>query len=120
MSLVAEEEGEIVGHVAISPVSISDGASGWYGLGPISVSPELQRQGVGSRLMKEVLLRLKGMGASGCVLVGDPAFYSRFGFKPEPTLVLPDIPPEYFQAMSFVQPLPQGIVKFNDAFSAKE
>jgi len=119
MSLVAEEDGGIVGHVALSPVSISDGATGWFGLGPISVTPSRQRQGTGSRLMNEVLQRLKEMGASGCVLVGDPAFYSRFGFKPEAGLVLPEVPPEYFQALSFGQALPQGIVEFHQAFAAQ-
>ncbi|MDR2450278.1 MAG: N-acetyltransferase [Candidatus Accumulibacter sp.] len=119
MSLVAEEDGVILGHVAISPVSISDGASSWYSLGPISVIPEHQRQGIGSKLMFEVLQRLKEKGASGCVLVGDPAYYARFGFSQEKRLVFPDVPSEYFQAISFSPPLPQGVVKFHEAFGAK-
>lgn len=119
LSLVAEADGVIVGHVAISPVEISDGATDWYGLGPISVSPECQRQGIGSRLMVEVLQRLKEMGAAGCVLVGDPAFYARFGFKPETKLVVPEVPSEYFQSISFVQPSPHGTVTFHEAFRAK-
>lgn len=119
LSLVAEDDGVIVGHVAISPVAISDGAPDWYGLGPISVAPECQRRGIGSRLMVDVLQRLKEMGACGCVLVGDPAFYTRFGFKPGNNLVYPEVPLEYFQAISFGQSAPQGIVKFHEAFSAK-
>lgn len=55
LSLVAEEGGEVVGHVALSPVSISDGSTGWYGLGPISVEPALQRRGIGSLLMRAAL-----------------------------------------------------------------
>ena len=57
VSLVAETQGKIVGHIAFSPVSISDGTTDWYGLGPISVIPEYQRKGIGSELMKEGLIK---------------------------------------------------------------
>ncbi len=119
ISFVAEEAGEVVGHVAVSPVSISDGSAGWYGLGPISVRPELQRKGIGSLLMQAALRLLRERGAAGCVLVGDPLYYSRFGFKPESVLVLPDVPPEYFQALPFDPSLPRGVVTFHEAFSAR-
>lgn len=119
LSLVAEQCGEIVGHVALSPVSISDGSPGWFGLGPISVKPELQGKGIGSLLMQAALRLLRERGAAGCVLVGDPSYYSRFGFKPEPSLVLPDVPPEYFQALAFRSCLPRGVVTFHEAFSAR-
>lgn len=116
VSLVAEQDGEIVGHVAVSPVSISDGSTGWYGLGPISVKPELQKKGIGSLLMEAVLRRLREQGAAGCLLVGDPLYYSRFGFKPESSLTLPNVPPEYFQALPFGASLPRGVVTFHEAF----
>lgn len=119
ISLVAELAGEIVGHIALSPVSISDGSTGWYGLGPISVRPELQRMGIGSFLMRTALQMLRERGAAGCLLVGDPAYYSRFGFRPEPGLVLPDVPPEYFQALAFGPLLPRGVVTFHEAFTAR-
>lgn len=119
ISLVAEADGEVVGHVALSPVRISDGSPGWYGLGPISVKPELQRQGIGSRLMRAVIELLRERGAAGCVLVGDPAYYSRFNFKPEPGLVLPDVPAEYFQAISLGGSMPRGVVTFHEAFMAR-
>lgn len=119
ISLVAEQGEEVVGHVALSPVSISDGSTGWYGLGPISVKPELQGKGVGSLLMQAALRLLRERAAAGCVLVGDPSYYSRFGFKPEPSLVLPDVPPEYFQALLFAPSLPRGVVSFNEAFRAR-
>jgi putative acetyltransferase len=99
VSLVANADGAVVGHVAISPVSISDGASGWYGLGPISVAPEYQRGGIGSRLMREALRALREHGASGCVVLGEPEYYGRFGFRVDLSLSLPGVPPEYFQAM---------------------
>lgn len=119
ISLVAEEAGEVTGHVAISPVSVSDGSAGWYGLGPISVRPELQGRGIGSLLMQAALRLLRERGAAGCVLLGDPAYYSRFGFKPEAGLVLPDVPQEYFQALPFGESLPHGVVTYHEAFSAR-
>ena len=119
VSLVAEANGQIVGHVAISPVSISDGSQGWYGLGPISVAPEHQGIGIGSQLMKEALATLRELGASGCVLVGEPKYYKRFGFKAEPNLVLPDVLPEYFQAISFGAQIPSGVVSFHESFNVQ-
>lgn len=117
VSLVAEQDGSIIGHVAVSPVSIFDRASGWFGIGPISVTPKRQGRGIGSQLMRETLARLSEQGASGCVVLGDPSYYQRFGFKPEATLVLPGVPPEYFMAMSFGQALPVGTVTYHPAFS---
>ena len=120
ISLVADAEGTVIGHVAVSPVSISDGASGWFGLGPISVLPEHQGRGVGSRLMQEALHNLREQGAAGCVLLGEPGYYSRFGFRADPNLILPDVPPEYFQAISLGSSRPQGTVSYHEAFNARE
>jgi putative acetyltransferase len=119
LSLVADANGTIVGHVAVSPVSISDGAAGWFGLGPISVTPEQQGHGVGSRLMREALRILREQGAAGCVLLGEPGFYGRFGFRADPTLILADVPAEYFQAISFDSSRPRGVVVYHAAFNAK-
>lgn len=118
LSLVAERDGVVVGHVALSPVTISDGTPGWYGLGPISVLPALQGQGVGSALMHAALDGLRARGAAGCLLVGDPAYYTRFGFRPVSGLVYPGIPPEYFMALAFGAAIPQGTVSFHAAFEA--
>lgn len=84
ISIVAEHESRIVGHVAVSPVFISDGATHWYGLGPISVLPEFQNQGIGSRLMEAALRRLWELSAQGCVLVGEPRYYSASVFTRTP------------------------------------
>ncbi|MBL9161246.1 MAG: N-acetyltransferase [Planctomycetaceae bacterium] len=120
VSLVAEAEGAVVGHVAVSPVTISDGTPNCYGLGPISVSPVWQGRGVGSALMRAALDALRQMGAAGCVVLGEPAFYGRFGFKAEPGLVLADILPEYFQAIhSGGANLPRGAVSYHAAFNAQ-
>jgi len=118
ISLVAEVDGTIVGHVAISPVAISDGAAGWFGLGPISVIPQYQRRGVGSQLVREALGVLHDTGASGCVVLGEPEYYGRFGFRAVPDLVLPGVHAEYFQALSFGSTRPNGIVTYHEAFKA--
>ena len=120
VSLVAESDGRVIGHVAVSPVTVSDGAAGWYGLGPISVSPEHQRTGIGSQLMHAALQALQDRGGSGCMLVGDPAYYQRFGFRPEPGLVYPGVPAEYFMVLSFGRGLPHGVVTFHEGFGATE
>ncbi|GEM_PF-799366 len=70
VSLVAEDADGIVGHVALSKVQLSDGSPGWYGLGPISVAPGRQGQGVGSALMRAAVEALRARGAAGCVLLG--------------------------------------------------
>lgn len=118
LSLVAEGESNIVGHVAISPVSISSGASGWFGLGPISVCPQRQGQGIGSQLMHAVLEALKKLGGEGCIVLGDPNYYGRFGFKIRPALTFPGVPAEYFQALSFNGDFPNGEVRYHEAFEA--
>lgn len=119
LSLVDEREGELIGHVAVSPVSLSDGTRGWFGLGPISVLPAWQGRGVGSGLMRAALQRLREQGAGGCVLLGDPAFYGRFGFRAEPGLLLPGVPPEYFQAVALQGTLPHGAVTYHEAFDLR-
>jgi len=119
VSLVAEVSGEIVGHVAVSPVVLSDGSTGWFGLGPISVLPEHQARGIGSRLMCEVLQRLRDSGAHGCVLVGDPGFYQRFKFRSHTALAYPDVPAEVFLVLPFGDAVPQATVRFHPAFGAQ-
>lgn len=118
VSLVAEYEGQIIGHIAFSPVSISDGTTNWYGLGPVSVQPEFQNQGIGSQLIHAGLDQLKTLKAAGCVLLGDPEYYARFGFKAKPELVLQGVPAEYFQTLSFTEKMPHGDVVYAEAFNA--
>ena len=120
ISLVAIEDGSIIGHVAISPVEMSSGEIGWYGLGPISVHPDKQGCGIGSLLMNKSLQKLKQLGAQGCVLLGEPSYYSRFGFKNYPELILPNVPSEYFQAVTFSGNIPKASVKYHEAFNATQ
>jgi putative acetyltransferase len=118
VSLVAELDGRIVAHIAFSPVAMSDGSPGWYGLGPVSVLPAYQRQGIGTALIQEGLSRLKELGARGCCLVGHPEYYGRFGFQNPEEFVQEGVPPEAFFVMSFDGPIPQGSVEFHEGFKA--
>ncbi|RUG09105.1 N-acetyltransferase [Pseudomonas aeruginosa] len=122
LSIVAEEHGQVVGHVALSPVKITDDngrkAEGWHGLGSLSVLPQRQGHGIGSRLMEQALSELRTMRAPGCVLLGDPAYYARFGFQAHASLQLPGVPPGYFMALALHGPVPEGIAHYSDAFTA--
>jgi putative acetyltransferase len=118
VSLVAEVDGRVVGHIAFSPVTISDGTQEWYGLGPVSVLPEYQRRGIGKALIQEGLSRLKNLNAKGCCLVGHPQYYRKFGFENVAGLVHEGVPQEVFFALSFDGRLPQGAVTFHEGFKA--
>lgn len=118
ISLVAEMQGRIIGHIAFSPVTISDGTTDGYGLGPVSVLPEYQRQGIGKALMREGLVQLKEMSARGCCLVGHPEYYRKFGFDNFQALVHEGVPPEFFLALTFDGNVPKATVTFHEAFKA--
>jgi len=118
VSLVAEEDGRVVGHIAFSPVTMSDGTQGWYGLGPVSVLPEYQRQGIGKALIREGLSRLKNANARGCCLVGHPQYYRQFGFENAAGLSHDGVPQEAFFVLSFDGNIPQGKVMFHKGFKA--
>ena len=118
LSLVADMNGRVVGHIAFSPVTISDGTQNWYGLGPVSVLPEHQRKGIGKVLIEEGLSRLKDLNARGCCLVGHPDYYRKFGFNNMPGLVFEGVPQEAFFALSFDGHTPEGTVVFHAAFEA--
>jgi putative acetyltransferase len=121
VSLVAERDERVIGHVAFSPVSIAGepaGSHGWYGLAPLAVRPECRRQSVGAGLVRTGLDALRRLGARGCVVLGDPAYYARFGFVSSGDLVFTDAPPAYFLALALDEaaPRPSGAVRYHDAF----
>jgi putative acetyltransferase len=118
VSLVAELGGRVVGHVAVSPVKISGTHVDWFGLGPISVLPACQGRGIGAMLLEAALSALRGRGAQGCVVLGNPAYYNRFGFRAEPGLVLPDVAADHFMAIAFRGQVPSGVVAYSEAFNA--
>jgi putative acetyltransferase len=119
LSLVAEIDGNVAGPVAFSPIAISDGSLHGYGLGPVSVLPKYQKQGIGKSLIRKGLSILKDMGGQGCALVGDPNYYKRFGFKNIPDLIHEGIPQEVFLVLPFDKRIPQGTVVFHEGFWAK-
>ena len=108
----------MVGHIAFSPVTISDGTRDWYGLGPVSVLPAYQRKGIGKALIREGLSQLKDMNARGCCLVGHPDYYRKFGFENIAGLVHEGVPRELFFALSFDGRYPHGTVTFHEGFKA--
>ncbi|WEX79029.1 N-acetyltransferase [Sinorhizobium numidicum] len=118
LSLVAEENGDVIGHIAFSPVTITPFAAGWCGLGPLSVRPDRQGRGAGSALVRQGLDMLRDSGASGCVVVGDPAFYGKFGFRREPALVFPGCAPQYFMVLVLSETKVSGTVAYHPAFGS--
>ena len=119
LSLVADDGGVIVGHIAFSPVQI-DGIDGsWIGIGPVSVVPAHQRRGIGSLLIREGLRRIAEQGCELCVLLGDPAYYDRFGFAHDPALTYEDYATTAFQRLVLSGDPPVGRVTYHPAFAAR-
>ncbi len=116
VSLVAESAGVIVGHIAYSPARPEGGAAGWYALGPLAVVPAHQSRGVGSALVRAGDRALRELGAAGCTLLGDTAYYTRFGFVPTPANAPPDLPAEHFMVQILSGPAPSGPIRFHPAF----
>ncbi len=118
LSLVAElPQRGVVGHIGFSPITVDDADCGWLQMAPVSVEPDLHHQGVGSALIKTALAQLEMQGVRGVGVVGDPAYYERFGFAVLPGLA-PDGPEAaYFRAMVWADPAPQGAVRYASAFT---
>lgn len=120
ISLVAEIESRIVGHVAFTPATAADNSQGWFGLGPVAVEPELQRKGIGQQLINEGLRKLRAWNAAGCIVLGDPNYYQRLGFLPFPALAPTGHPPEYFMILPLAVSQPKAVVDFHPLFSEGE
>lgn len=116
LSLVAERDGEIIGHAGFSPVLIDGADHGWHGLGPVSVTPGLQRGGVGQAVIFEGLRRLQALGSAGCVVLGHPGYYGRFGFEMDPQLSYRNASSGHFRRLVFNGPAPRGEVSYHPAF----
>lgn len=108
VAMVADLDGEAIGHVAMSPVRIDGRDMGWHGLGPVAVAPAHQGHGVGFALVQAALQELRMGGSRGCVVLGDPDYYGRFGFQRVDALTYPGAPPEYFMALAFGKDTPHG------------
>ena len=118
VSLVAVTDGQVVGHVAFSDAAVGEETEGWSIAGPIGVLPDFQRRGIGSALMRAGIEELRALGAKGCVLVGDPAFYGPLGFRGIPGLLDAGVPDEFVMGLPFGDGLPQGAIKPHSAFWA--
>jgi putative acetyltransferase len=116
LSLVAVDQGKVIGHVAFSPVEIEPEHEGWFGLGPVSVLRDRQRTGVGTSLIEQGLSELRSRAAAGCVVLGDPAYYRRFGFENDDALRYADAPAEFFMRLAFYDSVPAGTVRYHRAF----
>lgn len=116
LSLVAEKEARIIGHVALSPAAHQSGAQGWFALGPISVDPALQRSGLGGALIAAARAWMESRQARGCILTGDTNYYTRHGFHPSPAHAPPQEPPEHFMILPLAGAVPAGRFAFHPAF----
>jgi len=129
LSLVAEDEGEVIGHIFFSPVSV-ESTSGYkanlFGLAPMAVLPERQRQGIGAALVQKGLQKCKELGWDAVVVLGHPDYYPRFGFKPTQVFGLQsefDVPAEVFMARELVSGALEkvhGTVRYNSVFADME
>jgi putative acetyltransferase len=119
VSLVAELDGSLVGQIAFSPARPADGSPGWYALGPVAVLPDHQGLGIGSKLVRAGLEKIEQQGAHGCILTGNPAYYTRFGFRVSPENAPPGEPAEYFMVKALGRSVPRGPIGFHEAFASK-
>lgn len=120
VSLVAEDGGELVGHIALSPLSVQGAfMPGVLALAPLAVLPGRQGQGIGRTLVEAALAAARARGAKVVLVLGDPAYYRRFGFRPAAAIGLTPpwkVPPEAFQALTLASPWPRGLVRYHKAF----
>jgi putative acetyltransferase len=116
LSLVAEADGVVVGHIAFSAASIGGVIAGLYLLGPVAVRPDFQGRGIGRALIEEGLGTLRTRAAYGCVLVGDPAYYGRFGFRSQPPIWCEGVPQENVLFLAMQGEAPTGEVRHHPAF----
>ena len=115
-SFVAENgQGDIIGQISISPAAVGDDTIGWYGIGPIAVRPDHVKQGIGTALMQEGIAAMTKAGAKGVVLAGDPAYYSRFGFRNDTGATYLDVPQIYVHKLVLNGPDAYGALTFAPA-----
>ena len=122
ISLVAEDGDRVVGHILFSPVTLNGSDQAMLGLAPMAVSPERQRQGIGTGLVRAGLDASRERGAAAVVVVGHPAFYPRFGFVPASRFSLRceyDVPDDVFMAIELIPGVLRtgGFVRYHPAFA---
>lgn len=125
VSLVADDNGEIVGHILCTPVTLEGHAERRImGLAPLAVAPERQRQGIGSALVRNGLAWCRQLGYGAVVVLGHPSYYPRFGFRAAVTSAIGcefEAPPEAFMLLELQTDYLRGCagtIRFHPAFSA--
>ena len=116
VSLVAIDGSALIGQITFSPASISSDRGKWFALGPVSVVPERQREGIGAALIEAGIKAIESLGAAGCILTGDPGYYSRHGFALAPKHCPESEPKEYFMVRLIGDDHPIGTVAFHESF----
>jgi putative acetyltransferase len=116
LSLVAEVDGHVVGHIAFSPITVGGAELGWHTAGPLAVMPTHQRRGIGRVLLREGLARMQALGSKGIYLVGDPGYYLPQGFSLSTGLTLPGVPQQFALCKVFSGAEPVGEVGLHTAF----
>lgn len=127
ISLVAERDGTILGHILFSPVTL-EGRPDLHimGLAPMAVAPDQQRSGIGSALVRAGLDECRQRGVSAVVVLGHPEYYPRFGFTPAVRYGIRseyDVPDEVFMALELAPGALRnapGTIKYHPAFSSVE
>lgn len=126
LSLVAEDDGQLVGHVLLSYVELEGASRRLLELGPISVLPARQRTGIGSRLVREALRAADARGEPLVLVPGHPTYYPRFGFRPASEMGItppdPEIPDEAFMAIPLrsYDPALRGRVIFPPSYAIED
>ena len=116
VALVAHLDGDVVGYIALSKITVDRRDIGWYAIAPIAVNPKLQAKGIGARLINAALDRLALKNANGVVVLGEQSFYGKFGFTTEHGLRLVGQHPDYVLALDFNESAPMGDIAFHFAF----
>ncbi len=117
VSLVAIKDEQVIGHIACSQVAINGQFDEWYGLGPVAVAPNHQNKGTGAALIRASIELLTARSANGIVLLGEPAYYERFGFSAAHSLSLPGAPASHFLCLPLRKGVADGVVTYHAAFS---
>ncbi len=116
LSLVAEDEGTIIGQVTYSTARLSNGEDGWMVIGPICVEPARRGEGIGRALMDAGEQAMKARGVKGITVLGDPQIYGRFGYVRHTPMTLAGELGEFLQVKSFGAPIPAATLTYAPAF----
>ncbi len=124
LSIVAEGDGAIVGHICFTPVTIEQTNGLVMGLAPMAVAPERQHQGIGSQLVRFGLDECRRLGAVAVVVLGHPEYYPRFGFRPASSVGLRseyDVPDPVFMVLALTPGVDlRGVARYHEAFAGIE